>query len=978
MEHGACNVIYLDRRANDEHVRRESLSNTVAANTSTSSTTQGYFNLSTSPPAEIHANVESILSTFSEVHICASGKSCLAKITQLIESSKSNVPTLLLIDVPYDEEQRMKRLSREPRTPSPTAMRTMRLDTSEPDDIYGMHLLTHVSSEISSRNFSKLVVPVVILSGLDREWASSTLPSPGVHRSQVLTDTVRLVRYLDAGAVDVLSSPLSKDGVHSLAIHAYHVHKEVSREESGFLTAKKNRKLSWVGVSDAKPYAYLREAMVSSLMGHICNPDEAADSLDSTDIYLSPDRREVVAKAIGSWTFSAHDYTDDELLYAALLMLKHALQMPAVYEWGLPDDELIIFLLASRTAYNDFVLYHNFRHVVDVLQALFHFLVQTSTLPSYPAQSTHPEPTPKSPMARLLKPFDALTLLISAIGHDVGHPGVNNAFLVALNAPLAQLYNDRSVLESFHCAAYSQILRRYWPRAFADSVMRKLMINSILATDMGLHFKYMTELGNLQAKVAHDKGILDSWSVKVREENKDLLCGLLIKCADISNVARKFDTAARWANILTDEFSNQGIMEQELQIPSCLFGGPPVRDDTIKLAESQIGFMNIFARPLFEGVADILPSMQFAVEEILTNQGIWETRIEEEREKMKNTPSLFLGLLRPAFAQDPTPSPFSGGPVKPANDTLARSRSQLGRSVQSARKMFNSDESGRRRSSSSVQIALPGSRRSSSGVDKGSRHSSGAGLPGPRAVASRENQSQSRRGSADASLTTILITQAPNGSDTPPTELKESHAERPSSPSNRKDTLVKSSPRKGEKVGGRPVTAPSSARHSQGAPNFPMPHMPPSQSHSELDLSHAANGNLDGSKTQQWEVSKVSADSTLSRPDALHDSTRKSEWWRQMGSRRRTRDFRNGDADARGQHKETMLTPTVSNTMPDGTSPTAASPAKNSRTGKLMSLFRWKPRSSNDQERQLSSFGSSSQLRTPPISDPGRSLNSDD
>lgn len=65
--------------------------------------------------------------------------------------------------------------------------------------------------------------------------------------------------------------------------------------------------------------------------------------------------------------------------------------------------------------------------------------------------------------------------------------------------------------------------------------MRKLMINSILATDMGLHFKYMTDLGNLQEKIAHDKGV-DGWSGKVREENKDLTCGLLIKCADISNV----------------------------------------------------------------------------------------------------------------------------------------------------------------------------------------------------------------------------------------------------------------------------------------------------------------------------------------------------------------------------------------------------------------------------------------------------------
>lgn len=172
---------------------------------------------------------------------------------------------------------------------------------------------------------------------------------------------------------------------------------------------------------------------------------------------------------------------------------------------------------------------------MDVLQALFYFLLRIGALPAYPS-GTPSTPVERPPIATLLKPFDSLTLLISAIGHDVGHPGVNNAFLVALNAPLAQLYNDRSVLESFHCAAYSQILRRYWPDAFADVAMRKLMINSILATDMGLHFKYMADLGNLQEKLAHNNGGIDGWSPKVLEEYRDLICGLLIKCADISNV----------------------------------------------------------------------------------------------------------------------------------------------------------------------------------------------------------------------------------------------------------------------------------------------------------------------------------------------------------------------------------------------------------------------------------------------------------
>lgn len=198
--------------------------------------------------------------------------------------------------------------------------------------------------------------------------------------------------------------------------------------------------------------------------------------------------------------------------------------------------------MASRAAYNAFVVYHNFRHVVDVLQAVFTFLVRLGTLPPYPAdQQPTQHATAPSAIATLLTPFDALTLLISAIGHDVGHPGVNNAFLVSLNAPLAQLYNDKSVLEAFHCAAYSQILRRNWKAAFEDSGMRKLLINSILATDMGVHFKYMSDLGNLQQKLHDNDNTTDGWSPQVLDEYRTLACGLLIKCADISNVVSSTD-----------------------------------------------------------------------------------------------------------------------------------------------------------------------------------------------------------------------------------------------------------------------------------------------------------------------------------------------------------------------------------------------------------------------------------------------------
>ncbi|KAL9110020.1 MAG: hypothetical protein Q9227_005359 [Pyrenula ochraceoflavens] len=520
---------------------------------------------------------------------------------------------------------------------SPRPLRREITFSSESDESYGLQLLSRIASDLQVKEGTNLIIPVAVVrhrhldasrrgSAADTQLDGSTLAISENSTKEI--DPQKMLRCLEAGAVDILPSPVDQVRVMGLTVHAYRVFKTAKKEQNSFLAQSRPRRQSWVGVDDPKPYGYLREAMELSI------PEE---------------RKSVVAKEVGEWSFCGHDFTDDELVYAAFCMLNHALQMPELAKWRMPADDILSFVQAARMAYNSFVLYHNFRHAIDVLQSLFHFLVRIGVLPAYKTNGEkETQQTPRSPIASLLMPFDGLTLLISAIGHDVGHPGVNNMFLVKLNAPLAQLYNDQSVLEAFHCAAYSQILRRHWPAAFEDKALRKLLISSILATDMGVHYDYMQQLGNLQERI-HESKVTDGWAPKDLETYKVLACGLLIKCADISNVARPWPVAEKWTFLLQDEFAHQGEMERQIGMETTLFGGPPEIGNILKLANGQIGFMTMFALPLFEAVADIMPSMNFAAEEISTNKSTWSAKVEQEkrRDYLRRETGMAEGLISP-------------------------------------------------------------------------------------------------------------------------------------------------------------------------------------------------------------------------------------------------------------------------------------------------------------------------------------------
>lgn len=445
--------------------------------------------------------------------------------------------------------------------------------------------------------FQKPVLPFVLLESKD------------FSNGDVAEDSNLTAACLSAGAIDIIQSPLQHEDINHLIGHL----KEKVRP----------------------PARLIGSQMAHNLVDSIHDAGEPRIACHRPDLLLSEERKAVVENAVRRWRFPATDFNMDELTYAVMFMLEDLLQIPQLQDYALPREKLMSFLLATRRQYKHEreVHYHNWRHAVDVTQSIYCFLLDIRICPLVDAQDR--EDQELNAVERLLTHLDGLILIVSAVGHDVGHPGVNNAFLVAVNHPLAQTYNDKSVLENYHCAAYSQLLRRHWPALHNITGFRSTMISTILATDMQRHFEYMKSLGDLKSQTEKDTSVVNDWSEKDREHTRELMMALLIKAADISNVARPFEVSANWAKILMNEFARQGELESELSIPTCLFGGPPDTEDLLAAAQSQKGFMSLFGYPLFQGICKILPCLSRTVKELENNQSIWDEKIEQERAKRK-------------------------------------------------------------------------------------------------------------------------------------------------------------------------------------------------------------------------------------------------------------------------------------------------------------------------------------------------------
>ncbi|KAI8987944.1 hypothetical protein BDF20DRAFT_998486 [Mycotypha africana] len=359
---------------------------------------------------------------------------------------------------------------------------------------------------------------------------------------------------------------------------------------------------------------------------------------------------------LSSWNFDPFQLTLEELVHCAVLMLRNG--VPKISQRYFSEEQLYNFVIELSMSYHDENSYHNFAHAVDVLQCMYFFLQQLDLTASLSSRNANiAQQHSSSPVSSqfdystLLRPLDIFALLVAALGHDSSHPGVNNGFLIDTSAPLSYLYNDQSVLEHFHAMTLSQLLLKHGFQRILTTMdlkdshnshnnkkydcykeFRNVIITTILATDMALHHDYLEKINTSplfhslmpRTKERDDSLLIQEQHQDITEKGRLLFCCTLMKCADISNVARPFATACKWAEILMEEFATQGDLEKAVGMNLSL---PTMMDRSVMVLEdAQLGFIRFVALGLFETVSRFIRELSFTVEHINENISVWEER----------------------------------------------------------------------------------------------------------------------------------------------------------------------------------------------------------------------------------------------------------------------------------------------------------------------------------------------------------------
>ena len=287
-------------------------------------------------------------------------------------------------------------------------------------------------------------------------------------------------------------------------------------------------------------------------------------------------------------------------------------------------DKLDLFLSTLNSQYLTKPLYHNSIHGADVTQSLSLYFLNAN-----------------AEKVCQTKVIDLLGILIAAMGHDLGHPGLTNNFQINAFTDMALIYNGISCLENYHASRLFLILRNEKTNIFENltslefNLIRRRMISEILATDMANHVRVMIGVkSNIHEYIPNNStNVVKEFKLSGNENTKfdeqQSLLNFFIHSADLAHNAKLFKISLQWVELLSEEFWNQGDLEKELNLPVSFL----CDREKVDIPNSQKAFINGFIKPTFECLAEIFPTLNFFLNNANDNLVEWQKLIDQHRLK---------------------------------------------------------------------------------------------------------------------------------------------------------------------------------------------------------------------------------------------------------------------------------------------------------------------------------------------------------
>jgi hypothetical protein len=304
----------------------------------------------------------------------------------------------------------------------------------------------------------------------------------------------------------------------------------------------------------------------------------------------------------------------------------YVLNFYELFDEIVPYNKFENFVYEIAKGYHRENPYHTDLHAADMLQSIFTYNLYS-----------------KFQVILNLSDIDLLSIFVSAIIHDYGHPGLNNNYLIRTKDNLSIKYNDISVLENYHVSeAFNIILKKQDNNILSNlsdddyKLCRKNIIECVLGTDMTLHnkqyqtFKIRLQTENIKKGEGLEQFLLRQDPINLYNLKLEFL-SFIIHAADISNPTKPLPIYREWAQRCVEEFFKQGDLEKKLGLPISF----NCDRNTVSLPKSQLGFMDAIVSPLFTVFNEYFPQISFTLDNLKKNHKYYKEIVEKEKNLKK-------------------------------------------------------------------------------------------------------------------------------------------------------------------------------------------------------------------------------------------------------------------------------------------------------------------------------------------------------